>query len=162
MVSRTRKILAISSKTEDDKHILIWDFDNVDKYDMLKALSKTQSFHGLGVIYIFKSSHGFNAVCLDKFNIKEANHIKFNTRFSDYWHTKIGYKQGNWSWRIGEDKKYMRLLFPTDNWDNRIQSLAHFQFMEKQFGLKNYDGIFDSFTKIDIESYPQDILEEIE
>ena len=156
--SRTKKILCISSKTKDDKHILIWDFDNIDYYHVLKSLSKSQSFYGLGIIYIFKSEWGFNAICLDKFDIKEAYHIKFYTRFSDYSHTNIGYKQGNWSWKVNSDKEYVKKLMSTDSFKNRIGSNAHKLFLEKQFNLKINFGMFDSLTDVDFESYKQDVI----
>lgn len=157
-ISRTKKILCISSKTQDDNHILIWDFDNIELYHILKSLSKTQGFNGLGIIYIFKTNNGYNAICLDKLPIEEAYNIKLYTRWSDYWHTNIGYKQGNWSWKISTDKKCIKHLLPTDSYKNRVGSLAHKEFLENQFTLKINNGTFDNYSKLDIESYKQDVI----
>ena len=156
--TRTKKILCISSQTEDNKHILIWDFDRIDVYDMLKSLSKMQSYNGLGVIYIFESRWGFNAVCLDKLIDKEVYNIKLNTRYDDYWHNNIGYKSNSWAWRIGNDKHYLKHLLPTDDYQYRIQSNAHKIFLEKQFNIQVNFGIFDTYTDLIIESYTQDVI----
>ena len=144
--SRTKKIVCITSLTEDDKHILIWDFDDISYYHVLKSLSKSQSFYGLGTIYIFKSKWGYNAVCFDKFDIKKAHSIKFYTRFSDYSHTEIGYKQGSWCMKINGDKKYLRSLLPTDSFKNRLQSNAHKEFFKTKFNIDINSNKFDNFT----------------
>lgn len=156
---RTIKIIAMSSLTEDDKHILIWDFDSIKEHDMLKALSKIQKIHGLGTIYVFKSNHGYNAVCLDKIHIKEAHNIKMYTRFSDYTHTRIGYQIGSWCMRLGKDKEYLYCLHTTDTYKGRIQSNAHKEFLKKEFRLKDcFFGEFDKFNKVFFESYKQDLI----
>lgn len=157
MYSRTKKSLAISSKTEDDAHILVWDFDNIDIYHVLKSLSKSQNINGLGIIYIFESKHGYNAICLDKLFIKEAHNIKFFTRWSDYQHTQIGYQQGNWAWRV-DGKKFVDYLLPTDAYKNRIQSYAHKLYLEKTFGVDVFVGDFDEYKIVDMESYPLNVI----
>ena len=155
---RTREIIALSSLTEDEKHILMWDFDNIDLYDVLKSLSATQKYHGLGNIYIFRSAHGYNALCLDKFIDKEAYNIKLYTRFSDYNHTKIGYKSGSWCWRIGKDKTYLRVMLPTNTYKDREQSNAHRKFLSVKFSVNDFQGKFDKFEKVLFESYQQDVI----
>lgn len=156
---RTKKQIAINSRTEDSKHILIWDFDNIDLFDVLESLNKTQGFHGLGCIYIIKSNHGFNAFCLDKFFVKHAHNIKYYTRWSDFRHTESGYKKGLWCLRLGNDKKIIKTLMPTSNWSQRQQSNAHLEFFNKYFkGGIPIMGNFDSLKDIEIESYLQDVI----
>ena len=158
ILTRTQKILCVSSRTEDDKSILIWDFDNIPLYEVLKSLSKTQKYHGLGIIYIFESNNGYNAVCLDKMSYKEVHHINKHTKYADYWHNDIGYRGESWAWRIANDKKYLKHLLPTDDYRYRIQSYAHKKFLELIFNLKVNWGIFDNYTSLEIESYKQDVI----
>lgn len=156
--SRTKKIIGLSSICQDGKHILIWDFDQIKYYDVCKALSKIQSIHGLGIIYIFKSKHGFNAMCLDKLDFKEAHNIKLYTRFSDYQHTRIGYYVGSWCLKIDDTKQFVAYMSYTDTWKNRIQSNAHKDFIAKQFKIDVFNGEFDTNTKVMFESYKQDVI----
>ena len=155
---RTKKIVAISSLTEDDKHILIWDFDDIKEMDVLKSLSKTQKINGLGPIYVFKSKHGYNAICLDKIDIEEANNIKHYTRFSDYTHTRIGYNIGSWCMRVGKDKQYYKMLDVCDTWKKRTQSNAHKRYLELEYNIDKFYGPFDTYTNMLYESYFQDVI----
>lgn len=156
---RTKKQIAITSKTEDNKHVLFWDFDGIELFDVLESLNKTQGFHGLGCIYIIKSNHGFNAFCLDKFFVKHTYNIKYYTRWSDFRHTQSGYKKELWCLRLGDDKKIIKTLFPTSNWNKRIQSNAHLDFFCKYFNKEMaIIGQYDKFNDIEIESYLQDVI----
>jgi len=158
-LSRTEKRVAISSKTQDGNHILFWDFDNIRYYDVLKSLGKTQSYNGLGMIYIIDSEHGYNAFCLDKFFIEHAYNIKYFTRFADFSHTDIGYKNNSWCLRLSKTKKLIDTLLPTDSHVNREQSNAHLLFFNKFFGISLQTcGYFDSLKEVQIESYKQDVI----
>jgi len=157
--SRTVKMPTVTSKTTDNMHVLIWDFDNIDLDAVLRSLSYTQKINGLGYIYIFKTLHGFNAICLDKFHIKEAREIKLNTRFSDYWHTKLGYIQGAWRWFINnKDKKLIKILSYTSNYKKRQQSNAHRLYLKKIYDIDINFGKFDKFTSIDIIISEKDMI----
>lgn len=155
---RTKLIKCISSETEDKYHVLFWDFDNIKTYDILKSLSKTQHYNGLGVIFIIQSKHGFNAVCLDRFTLKEAFNILDHTKYNDYFHTHIGYSSESWSLRTGGDKKYWRCLYPTDSYKNHVGSMAHKLFMESYFDLDIRIGEYDQFKKLRTESYAQNVI----
>ena len=155
---RTKLIQCISSKCSDNEHILIWDFDNIDKYIMLKSLSKAQSYNGLGTIIIFRSNHGYNAVCLDKVNIDHAHSILSNTKYNDYWFTEIGYQHDGWAWRIGCDKKYWKHLLPTDDWQKRIGSNKHRLYLKQMYNVDVQIGEYDDSKKILIENYKQNVI----
>ena len=49
--NRTFKEFCVSSKCDDGHHILIWDFDHIDKEFVLRSLSMTQHANKLGDIY---------------------------------------------------------------------------------------------------------------
>ena len=156
--TRTEENICISSYCGNGEHIIIWDFDQIEMYDILKALSKIQDFHGLGSIYIFKSVWGYNALCLDKIFVEEVYNIKYYTRWADYWHTKIGYEQGNWSFKINSDKYFFKILLPTKNHKDRVQSNAHKIFLQKYFDINSFEGKFDNSNDVIIESYKQDVI----
>ena len=156
---RSINLPAISSKTVDNMHILIWDFDSVNLYDVLKSLSYSQKRNGLGYIYVFKTLWGYNAVCLDKFHIKEVREIKLNTRFSDYWHTQIGYIQGAWCWFINNtDKKLIKVMPYTSTFVNRQQSNAHRLYLKKIYDIDINFGKFDKFINIETKIFEKDMI----
>jgi len=156
---RSLKLPAMSSETKDNKHIIIWDFDNIKLYDVLKSLSYAQKRNGLGYIYIFKTLWGYNAICLDKFHIKEVKEIKLNTRFSDYWHTQIGYTQGSWCWFINNsDKRLIKVMPYTSNYKKREQSNAHRLYLKKIYDIDINFGKFDKYTTIETKIFEKDMI----
>lgn len=154
--NRTKNEFCISSKCEDDLHILFWDFDNIDKYYVERSLSQVQNFHKLNDIYIIKSRHGFNALCLDKLFINEAYNILFYTRWNDFNHIRVGYLSESWALKLSEDKKMIQRLIPCENCDLKVQSNAHYIFFKKYFDFKGFN-IYnpDELFEIQLESYKQ-------
>jgi len=160
-INRTDKSYCVSSITNDDNHILIWDFDAIEEHFVLRSLSQIQNFHELGDIYLLKSRHGYNAFCLDKLFLNEAYNILFYTRWNDFNHVRIGYKSESWCLRMNKDKEIIKRLIPTENYLERNQSNAHYLFFKKFF---NYDDLMitypDNFNNCDIqlESYKQAVI----
>ena len=158
--NRTYLDYCISSKTEDDNHILIWDFDMIEKYFALRALSQVQHFHGLGDIYLIKSTHGYNAICLDKLWLNKVYNILFYTRWNDFHHVRIGFKSESWALRISDDKKIVFKLIPTEEYDRRMQSSAHYKFFKKIFDFKDFKIVYpDELNDVQLESYKQNKIE---
>jgi len=154
--NRTKNEFCVSSKCGDGNHILLWDLDMIPKYFVMRSLSQIQNFHGLGDIYMVKSRHGYNAFCLDKFFINEAYNILFYSRWNDFNHIRIGFKSESWALRLSPDKKLEMKLIPTENFDNRKQSSAHYKFFKKYFDFK---GLVisnpDNLEDVQLESYKQ-------
>jgi len=158
-VSRTKNEFCISSKCEDTYHVLFWDFDNIDKYYVLRSLSQIQNFHELGEIYLIQSKHGYNAFCLDKFWLNEAYNILFYTRWNDFNHVRIGFKSDSWALKLNDDKKLIMRLTITDKYFRRKQSLAHYKFFDKFFNYKDLNITNpDSYENIQLESYKQNVI----
>ena len=159
--NRTDKSFCISSKTDDDNHILFWDFDNIEKYYITRSLSQIQDYHELGDIFLVKSSHGYNAFCLDKFWLNEAYNILFYSRWNDFNHVRIGFKSESWCLRLSDDKKLDIQLIPTENYETREQSNAHYLFFKKFFKNDILRIINPDDTKlgeVQLESYKQNVI----
>lgn len=157
--NRTRKEFCISSICPDGNHVLFFDFDNF-KEDSLhfiqRSLSQIQHRHKLGDIYIIKSRNGFNAICLDKFWLNEAYNILFYTRWNDFNHIIIGFLGESWCLRLSPEKKMFQRIIPTEEYDHRIQSKAHFDFFTKYFDFKGLRIIApDEGGDVQLESYIQ-------
>lgn len=154
--NRTDMSFCVSSVCEDFNHILFWDFDNIDEYHTLKSLSHIQVFHALGDIYIIKSNHGFNAFCLDKVFLNKAYNILYYTRWNDFNHCRIGFISESWALRLSDDKKIFTHLIPTESYDMREQSKAHFDFFNKFFDYKYMRVVSPDESKdVQLESYKQ-------
>lgn len=159
--NRTDKSFCISSKCEDLNHILIWDFDNIDAYYILRSLSQIQDYHNLGDIFLVKSSHGFNAFCLDKFWLNEAYNILFYSRWNDFNHIRIGFKSESWCLRLSDDKKLDEILMPTETYKEREQSNAHYLFFKKFFKddkLRIINPDNTQLGEVQLESYKQNVI----
>lgn len=154
--NRTRNEFCISSKCEDGLHILFWDFDNIEKYYVLRSLSQVQNFHKLGCIYLIDSLHGFNAFCLDKLFLNESYNILFYSRWNDFNHIRIGFLSDSWALKLSPDKKIIMRINPVEDLIQRKQSNGHYEFFKKFFKFK---GLVisnpDEYKDIQLESYKQ-------
>jgi len=154
--NRTTTELCISSLCQCNRHILFWDFDNIDLSFAEKSLSSIQAYHGLGDIYIIKSSSGYNAFCLDKFFLNEAYNILYHTRWNDFQHVRIGYLSESWALRIGDDKELIKRIDITENYKSRKQSNAHYNFFKKIFDFEDIRLLSnDELEDVVLESYKQ-------
>jgi hypothetical protein len=155
--TRTKKEFCISSKCDNDNHILIWDFDSIEQHFVFRSLSQIQNHHGLSDIYIIKSLHGFNAICLDKLFLNHVYNILFYTRWNDFNHVRVGYKHESWCLKCSPHKKMIMRLIPTDTYDgSRKQSIGHYKFFEKYFKFDGFRIINpDDNDDIQLESYNQ-------
>ena len=135
---------------KDEKHILIWDFDGIAIKDVIPALENIQNEHKLGDIVVLKTKNGYNALCLDKFDIHKAFEIKEETKHADKSHNKVGYMFDKWCMRIGDDKEYIITLHGKND---REKSLAHAQLIAKWLDLMLYGKKTDRNTLIEMETY---------
>lgn len=138
----------------DGKHILLWDFDLQFKdFDLVyHELLDIQRQFNLSTIYILKSRHGFNAICLDKFDLVDAYVIKRFTQYSDINHNTIGFKRGGWVLRFGNDKSLLMVLGGNGNKYNK--SYAHKKLLNYGYSIVvNDNKNFDNLKKIKLECY---------
>lgn len=136
-----------NSITSDNKHVILWDFDDVTAKDTSESLIKIQKRFNLSDIYIILSRNGYNAICLDKYTKNKVFLIKSLTTLSDKQHDISGYNHEGWTLRIGNDKKLDAVLL--GNQRCYPKSNAHRQLLEILFNVKMKKTFaFDSFDTI--------------
>jgi len=141
-----------NSKTTDCKHIILWDFDSDSLKDIVECLTEIQKYFSLSNIFIIKSRHSFNAICLDKYSKRYVFFIKSLTMLSDKKHDIIGFKRNGWVLRIGDDKKIETVLL--SNQYSYPKSNAHRELLEKLFDINIFKtSYFDNHSKILFEKY---------
>ena len=146
----------ISSLTQDNKHIFMADFDNITARDVIKELLKLQNDYDLSHVFVIKSRHGFNAICLDKLKLKQVYEICKSSDLIDKDFTYYNYVRRYYTLRFDRDKSLYSILHGFFN--NTIQSNAHRKFLEFFFDIEYNPSyyIFDKFTKIDVIKYNSD------
>ena len=101
--SRLEKREGICSKVykEDDKHILLWDFDDVRLPKIIKSLTAKQIQYKLPIIYIVTSSpKRFHAYCFASRTFREVIHIISGTPEIDTKYLRLGMIRGYYTLRI--------------------------------------------------------------
>lgn len=98
-----------SDIANDDRHILLWDFDNVNLSDMTKTLKTLQRRWALPRIVIIESSvKHYHAVCIKAMPYPLVLNILASTKDIDWTYFKLGVMRGYWTLRItpksGKDK----------------------------------------------------------
>lgn len=100
-----------SSKTQDGKHILMFDIDNIYSHDILiKSIKQLQKKYCLSDFYVFKTRGGYHLVCLDKLNFFSVIEIKKFFKYDDRLYNKISIIRGLWILRLGNDIKLVDII----------------------------------------------------
>lgn len=85
----------------DDKHMLLWDFDNTNISLLLVTLSKLQVKYELPDIYVIQSSPDkYHAYCFCARTLKEVIHILSDTQDIDMEYLRLGMIRGYYTLRI--------------------------------------------------------------
>jgi hypothetical protein len=98
-------------KREEDKHILLWDFDN-EMFEIVKfELSCIQNKYALSNIYIIGGDkiNSFKAVCFDQFPFWEMIGILYNTNSLDQSFYRWTVRKGQATMRISKKKGRINL-----------------------------------------------------
>lgn len=144
----------ISSKTIDNKHIIMVDSDiETNQYnDFLYALECLQEDFVLSNFYIFQTKHGFNAVCFDKVELNLLTNMLYTQDIIDELFIYFNSWREYYTLKFNKDKKFIRILESVN--DIHEKSYAHLIFFRDILGLRLYnDGTYDENTVFEIINY---------
>lgn len=147
----------ISSVTQDYRHIFMADCDNKDKLKEFREwLDGLQIIHDLSDIYLIKSTHGYNAISLDKLSINSVYNFGMASNLIDTHFLKYGFRRNYFVIRFDKDKKLIEIM--KNNNSKYEKSQPHAWFLNLIFGLEieTNNSNFDDNTIIDIIQYPSD------
>lgn len=86
---------------KQDKHMLLWDFDNVSLDEIINALKKVQQNYYLPSIFVIKSSLvSYHAYCFTARTFQETINILSATPTIDMAYLKLGIVRGYFTLRI--------------------------------------------------------------
>jgi len=115
-VSRLEKRIGVCSKVyqEKDKHILLWDFDEIGLDDVIASLYCLQETYDLPSIYIVSSSpFRYHAYSFTARTFREVIHILSATPEIDLEYLRLGMARGYYTLRISERKGEAFILLHT-------------------------------------------------
>jgi len=143
----------ISSKTSDNQHVFMADFDGVNLNTVIHYMRRLQMDYNLSDIYIIESKNGFNCISLDKLTLNLIYSIGNNMEKADPNFYKYGFERGYYVLRFDKDKKLTDILKNPSCKYNK--SLAHTLFLRFFFnGLKiQTDFTFDNYTNFELIKY---------
>lgn len=102
--AKTEVIEGVYSLLDNDMHFLMWDFDDIELYDVIENLDTIQHLFRLPKISILetKEGEGYHAYCLCKVSFKDACAILALTQGIDMRFYTAGVMRHKWTLRIGE------------------------------------------------------------
>lgn len=102
--AKTEVIEGVYSSLDNDKHFLMWDFDDIELNSVIESLNSVQSTFGLPKIHILETEkgNGYHAYCLCKVSFKDACAILAITQGIDMRYYTAGVMRHKWTLRIGE------------------------------------------------------------
>ena len=143
----------VSSKVSDFDHVFMIDYDDIELVDVLKHIVSIQNDFNLSDMYIIRSTHGFNVICLDMLTASLIYNIGVAIRSpADRNFFKYGFKRGYYVLRFDKDKELIGIV--ANYSDKYSKSLAHKRFLEWYFNITIHPSNFDENDKIDIIQYP--------
>lgn len=90
-----------SKNYDNDKHMLLWDFDEVELWIIKFDLRYLQEKYKLPPVYIFESSENhYHAYCFVMRDLKEVIHILSDTATIDMDYLKLGVARGYYTLRF--------------------------------------------------------------
>ena len=97
-------VVGVNSRLPDGNHIVMWDFDNVPLFKVVKNLLKVQRHFKLPNIYLFQSSEGNNYIAYSfvKRKFQEIVKIIAYTDGIDFSFFKYGVYRERFTLRISE------------------------------------------------------------
>lgn len=110
--ARIAKVIGVNSNYNDDKHILMWDFDDVPLSDVEGALDAIQRRYNLSDIHILrtKEPNNYIAYCFTLVSLGRAVEIIAATPFVDWQFLRFGVYRGHFTLRVtpkGERTPYL-------------------------------------------------------
>jgi hypothetical protein len=113
-IQKVDRVLGINSrigKREDDKHILLWDFDNKNLLGVKLSLMGIQSKYGLSNIYIIggDKKNSYKAICFDKYPFWLMIGILYDTLDIDQSFYRWTVRKGQATMRIGKKRGRINL-----------------------------------------------------
>ena len=112
-VNRLEKRTGICSQkyNEPDKHILLWDFDDVDLQGIIVSLTQLQIKYNLPSILIAESSKGkYHAYCFVLRTLQQIINILSATHNIDMEYLRMGTARGYFTLRISTRKDNNKIL----------------------------------------------------
>lgn len=133
--------------------MLMYDFDGVSLATVKTFIEHIQKEYGLDEFYIIQSTHGYNAICINKIAfglIYSIGNSVFSPADRDF--LRLANRRGYYTIRFDSDKKLVETM--KNNSNKYDKSLAHALFLEWFFDIKiKREKTFDENTDLIIVQY---------
>lgn len=96
------RVIGVNSILPDGDHILMWDFDHIDYWQVHDALLDVQRMYNLPRIHILQTSpkRGWHAWCFKRVNWRKCVEILAFTKHLDWNYFKYGIYRGKFTLRV--------------------------------------------------------------
>lgn len=104
--ARITKVIGVNSRLDDERHILMWDFDGIELDRVKEALRRVQARFFLSDILILRSSEPDNyiAYCFTAKDWRDVVMIIAQTELVDWSFFKYGVYRGRFTLRVSPKK----------------------------------------------------------
>jgi len=112
-MARVTDVIGVNSRLPDGKHILMWDFDDVELRGVVKALKMQMRRYKLPRIYVLNSGadRHWMAYCFDRREWREAYGIVASTPHVDMGYLKYAAVRGHFTLRVSpKDGRKIKLV----------------------------------------------------
>jgi len=153
LLEKAKYCFGITSITQDGKHIIMLDFDNINYSAVYDTVLDIQKNNNLSTFYIIRSNGGYNAFSLDKRPLEKINDMLKPYNLIDPLFKKLSFdKRKLYVLRMGIDKIFYNKIRCFA--DREQLSFGHYLFFKYTMGFpieKNHH--YDSFRGVKIIGY---------
>lgn len=100
--ARIAKVIGVNSNLGDGKHVLMWDFDDIELRNVRTALWLVQDTYQLSDIHLLrtKKPHNYIAYCFTALEWRQAVEVIAATRLVDWQFFRFGVYRGHFTLRV--------------------------------------------------------------
>jgi len=101
-LARIAKVIGVNSQLDEDRHILMWDFDDVSLEEVVAALNVVKNRYSLSNIYVLETKKDTNyiAYCFTALDWRRVVEIIAQTEHIDWNFFKYGVYRGRFTLRV--------------------------------------------------------------
>jgi len=137
------EIKVISTRCQDGRHVIFWDFDLGLLEPIISELGYIQNRYGLSNIYLLRTARGYHAVCFAKFLWGSMMRIVADTRYVDrlFLAAVLRDMKGGLRYEGGFKPKYVCVVEGPIRARKLQGSNAHNRFFEDTFSFRIEDDL---------------------
>lgn len=140
--ARPEPAVGYTNRCKDGLYIPVLDYDDMDEESVIMECLRLQAHHDIGTFYIFSTTNGYHAVCLDKMRLSDYLEVLHDSSVDPEFHrVPLTFQRRCWVLRLSDKRGVPILHIKTlERSSRRIKSKAHMLLLKNLVDKMPDDG----------------------